>query len=218
MSSVLKNIPYTVNINELKEKLLIVNTEDDNLFSKMVEEARQIAAPAAIYREAYIEEKGDDYLVIDGYRLESRLLRENIADSQRVFLYVVTIGKELDSWGRGYTGILEAYWVEEIQKEILKSAVFYLKGLIDDLIGEGIISEMNPGSLADWPIEEQSKIFALLGDVEGEIGVKLIDTYLMIPAKSLSGLRFAGRTRFQNCQLCQRGNCPDRRVPYSGMI
>jgi len=217
MSEVIKNIPYTINTKTLKQELLIKNIEDYKQFLQMVEEARQIAAPAAIYREVYIDKKGDDYLITDGFKLESKLLRDNIADNQRVFLYVLTIGKELDSWARKYTGILEAYWAEEIQKKVLSSAAFYLAKLIDILIGNGIISEMNPGSLADWPIEEQSKLFALLGDVEGEIGVRLTNSYLMLPAKSLSGLRFPGQSKFQNCQLCQRENCPDRRVPFSGM-
>ncbi|HLV09058.1 MAG TPA: vitamin B12 dependent-methionine synthase activation domain-containing protein [Halanaerobiales bacterium] len=216
MSEIIKDIPFNIDAESLREELMLEKTGDYKQFLQMAKEARQIAAPAAVYREAYIDEKGEDYLIIDAYRLESRLLRKNIADNHRVFLYAVTAGKDLESWARKYSGILEAYRAEEIQKSVLKSAASYLGELIDSLIGASITSEMNPGSLPDWPLEEQAKLFALLGDVEKEIALRLTDNYLMVPAKSISAIRFSSQAKFQNCQLCRRENCPDRRAPFSG--
>ena len=74
---------------------------------------------------------------------------------------------------------------------------------------------MSPGSLADWPIEEQRPLFNILGDVDAAIGVKLSESLLMIPNKSLSGMYFPTEVRFFNCQLCPREQCPGRKAKYS---
>jgi hypothetical protein len=73
---------------------------------------------------------------------------------------------------------------------------------------------MSPGSLQDWPLEAQSQLFQLLPDVEAAIGVRLTESLLMIPTKSVSGIYFQTEVSFVNCQLCQRGKCPGRKARY----
>ena len=73
---------------------------------------------------------------------------------------------------------------------------------------------MNPGSLPDWPITEQAKLFSLLGDVKALIGVTLTESMLMLPTKSVSGVYFETERNFENCELCARENCPGRRKPF----
>jgi len=63
-------------------------------------------------------------------------------------------------------------------------------------------------------MEEQRKLFALLGDPVKEVGVELTESCLMIPVKSVSGIWFPAKIDFENCQLCSRENCPGRRAPY----
>ena len=73
---------------------------------------------------------------------------------------------------------------------------------------------MAPGSLADWPITQQQQLFSLFGDVEAKIGVRLTDSFLMLPMKSVSGVYFPTETSFESCRLCPRKVCPGRRAPY----
>ncbi len=73
---------------------------------------------------------------------------------------------------------------------------------------------MNPGSLEDWPITQQKQLFSIFGNVEDLIGVKLTDSFLMIPRKSVSGIYFPTEVMFYSCQLCQRKNCEERQAPY----
>jgi hypothetical protein len=73
---------------------------------------------------------------------------------------------------------------------------------------------MHPGSLQDWPVQEQGPLFALLGEAAPAIGVELTPSYLMVPTKSVSGIRFPLEESFESCQLCSRPNCPNRRAPY----
>jgi cobalamin-dependent methionine synthase I len=75
-------------------------------------------------------------------------------------------------------------------------------------------ASIHPGSLQDWPIQEQGPLFAQLGEAAPAIGVQLTPSYLMVPTKSVSGIRFPLEESFESCQLCTRQNCPNRRAPY----
>jgi hypothetical protein len=77
---------------------------------------------------------------------------------------------------------------------------------------------MSPGSLTDWPIEEQKPLFSLFGEEETPIGVKLSKHLLMLPAKSISGIYFPTEVSFFSCQLCQRDNCPGRKAAYDNKL
>jgi hypothetical protein len=79
---------------------------------------------------------------------------------------------------------------------------------------------MNPGS-GDrnvWPIAQQRPLFSLFGDAEALIGVRLTDSFLMVPNKTVSGLFFPTEVPFESCQLCTRPDCPRRRARYKGPL
>jgi predicted transcriptional regulator len=75
---------------------------------------------------------------------------------------------------------------------------------------------MSPGSgdAGVWPIEQQQELFGLMGDVRGAIGVELTPSCLMIPNKTISGIRFTTETGYRACQVCRRERCPSRSAPF----
>jgi len=75
---------------------------------------------------------------------------------------------------------------------------------------------MSPGSgdVDVWPIEQQRELFALFGGGAKDIGVELTDSYLMIPNKTVSGIRFPAGTDFRTCQVCRREICESRSAPF----
>jgi hypothetical protein len=96
----------------------------------------------------------------------------------------------------------------------LRSAMQTLSEHLEARFRPGHLSRMNPGSLTDWPIQEQRKLFALLGNPKDAIGVELTKSLIMVPLKSVSGISFPAEVDFASCQLCPRENCPGRRAPY----
>ena len=128
--------------------------------------------------------------------------------------FVATCGTELGQWAAGLDGMLDRYYADAINELALVAAMHALDAHITDRINPGPTSMMNPGSLTDWPIDQQRPLFAILGDVEAAIGVRLTESWLMLPNKSVSGLRFATEVRFESCQLCPREGCPGRRAKY----
>jgi hypothetical protein len=110
--------------------------------------------------------------------------------------------------------MLERFWADAIMEEALRAAFDALKDHLARQYDLGHTAFMNPGSLEDWPIEQQAPLFSLLGDPHAQVGVQLTDSYIMTPVKSVSGLHFPTEASFENCQLCPRDPCPGRRAPY----
>jgi hypothetical protein len=212
---ILEVTPFRIDREQLKETLRIKQGSGmGEKLEPMVREAEAAGKPKVCYGVAHVESRGEDHLVIEGMTFTSRVLRINLEKVFRVFPYVGTCGRELEDWSKAYDGILEKYWAEAIKQVAVRSTVRYLQDYLTERFRPGPMSRMNPGSLPDWPLSEQRPLFNLLGENPGKIGVELMDSFLMTPVKSVSGMWFPTEERFESCQLCQRENCPGRRAPY----
>lgn len=214
-TTILKNIPFNVDVIKLREKLRIKeNTSYVSKLEELINDAKKVANLKAMYKLVYIEEKGEDYVVIDGIKFVSKILRINLDKVNRAFAFVATCGQELEEWSEKKTDFLEQFWADAIKEEALRCAITELNVDLKEKYQLGNTGEMNPGSLGDWPISEQKDLFELLGDTEELVGVKLKPSFLMAPVKSVSGIIFASETNYKNCQLCPREKCPSRKAPY----
>jgi hypothetical protein len=211
----LDKLEFTVDLDQLFNTIKMDRTDDDaDTVIKMVKEAQLIARPKALYKTSYVEEKGDNFVVIDGVKFISRVMSVNLKDVHRVFPFVATCGIELEDWSNSVDDILERYWADAIKIQAMNCAFRALDVYLEKHVKPGKTACMNPGSLEDWPISEQTKLFQVLGDVKSTTGILLTDSFLMIPVKSVSGIKFPTETNYENCRLCPRENCPGRRAPY----
>ena len=216
---ILDSIPFHTDREALGRRLrLSPESEQWPEVMALVEHAEAIGRPKALYGVAYIDDRGDDYVVVDGERLVSRVLRVNVGDAHRVFPYTATCGMELEAWGEALDDVLQSYWSEAIREAALRSATVALMEHLNATFAPGKTSTMNPGSLADWPLQQQRPLFRVLGDAEGMVGVRLLPSNLMVPSKTISGIRFATEQTFESCMLCPRPDCPGRRSPYDAQL
>ena len=160
--------------------------------------------------------EGNERVWLENTCFESPLLAKNLAACQEVYPYVVTCGRELYDLCQRIEDPIMRYWLEYIAESVLRCAMLPVFEEMRALYHTTARYTMNPGSLPEWPIENQKPLFALLGDVEGAIGVSLTPSMLMLPNKSGSGILFASKEDYSNCALCTRLNCPTRRAPYHG--
>lgn len=180
----------------------------------LLDEAQDIAQPKALYQVALIEKRRADRVVVDGVAFSSRVLRVNLAQTRRIFPFVCTAGVELEAWVNSQSDFLQRFWADAIAELTLHAATQALQTHLTGRYRPGPLAMMNPGSLDDWPLTQQRPLFALLGDVQQAIGVTLLDSMLMSPTKTVSGLYFAAQEGFVNCQLCPREACRARQSPY----
>ncbi len=211
---ILDKIQIDLNPKKIGEKLHVQKTGSWDQFQGIFEAATPLITPKAAYGVRYIGEKLEDAVVIDGSCLKSRVLRKNLETVGRVFPYVVTIGPGLEAKADASQDLLEKYYLDSIGNAALIRARKYLEDELRARFAMEGLSFMSPGSLEDWPIEEQRPLFSLLEGVENAIGVKLNESLLMIPRKSVSGIFFPTEVTFYSCQLCPRKPCEGRKAPY----
>jgi len=218
---VLKNIPFVPDLETLLAKLHLQKGSDDaKELESLVEEIRLVVKPKVVYKVSYIEQRGDGSVRIDGVTFTSRVLRANLDKAERVFPFVATCGREIDELNLAAGDFLKAFWVDQIKEIILRFACSYLNDYLNRRYALGKTSSMSPGSgdATVWPIEQQRALFSLFGDVNKLIGVELTDSSLMIPNKSISGIRFPTDIDFRSCQVCHRENCPSRSAPFDKIL
>jgi hypothetical protein len=209
--SVLANIPVSLDPQNVFRKLRAL---DESQIGELVGTALPLIQARACYRVAYVEENRAGGVLIEGVSFRSRVMKKNLDGVGRVFPHVITIGKQLEHQVREREDLLEKYYLDGIGNLALMEARKEFENHLCSRFSLDGVSYMSPGSLEDWPIEDQGPLFALLGDVEGAVGVKLNDTFLMDPTKSVSGIYFPSSVNFMNCKLCPRENCVGRRAKY----
>jgi len=201
-------------ISRLPKELFSLNQLEEYL-----SRAKHAVKLKGTYRRMFIEEKNTRTIKINGIELTSKLLRNNLDNVYQVFPYVLTCGEKFDQFSASQK-IWERYYLDIIANQITSLAQENLINIIQERHGLPKLSRMNPGSLKEWPIEEQKPLFELLGKekVNQNLGVSLTENYLMKPTKSVSGIIFPTSKDFFSCQLCPRENCSHRQAPYQEQL
>lgn len=213
-------IPTTFGVADVLAKM---GMPQDHQFgqqiAEMMEKAATVAQPKAFYLETPIEARSNETVQIGGQIFESVALANNLSNVEQVYPFLCTCGVELAAMAETIQDPLERMAFDEVMDYYRREAVL---ALANDLANRedvgGQTSSMGPGSLVDWHITEQKKLFALFGDYAAKAGVELSPSSLMRPIKSVSGIRYKTSQEFHNCQLCQRENCPSRVAPFDGAL
>jgi len=180
----------------------------------LLEQACSLVALRAVYEISYTGAKGEDTVEVAGVTFRSRVLRRNLDRVQKVFPFIMTAGPALEAEAAASGDLLKQYYLEEMANLALESGAAWLSERFRTRWGFPGLASMDPGSLEDWPITEQPKLFSIFGDTERLIGVRLTDSLLMVPRKSISGIFFPSEEGFSSCQLCEREKCSSRRTPF----
>jgi len=213
----LSDIPFELDLVSIAKTVHVEpDSPDGRTLCDLIERARQMARPKAMYKEAFIDAKGAETVTVDGIAFTSRMLRANLEPVERVFPFIATCGHEMDTADLQAGDFLVEFWWDAIKAVLLGCAIRHLNEHLKHRYALSKMSSMSPGSgdVDVWPIEQQRELFALLGDVKGQIGVELTESFLMKPNKTVSGICFATEVDFHSCQVCRREDCPSRSAPF----
>ena len=215
----LLDIPFEFDVAALMAGARIVPESDDaRELGEMLDLARAVGRPKAAYRECFVEARVDDTATIGDQTFTSPTLRKNFDGVERVFPFVCTCGQEVVHAAASAAGdFVKGFWWDSIQAQMLRAAIGHFQEHITRRFALGKTAQMNPGSgdAEIWPVAQQRELFALLGDVRGAIGVELTDSGMMLPIKTVSGIRFPTEVDLRSCQICHRANCPNRTAEFS---
>jgi len=220
MTTVL-NIPFQLDLDRLMEKQKIrPGRGAAHEFTELVESVQAVACPKVLFTTAYVQERGENTVTINGQTFVSSAMRANLAEVERVFPYICTCGTEVDAIPLEPGDFVRKAWLYYLKLELLSFCHPVLMRVLKEQYQVEKLASMNPGSgdASLWPIQQQTGLFALFGDVQSLVGVRLTESYLMVPEASVSGILFETAHDYQNCQLCQRENCPNRRALFDPVL
>ncbi|MDD4773076.1 MAG: vitamin B12 dependent-methionine synthase activation domain-containing protein [Eubacteriales bacterium] len=215
------NIIITLDDTILGEKDrsgLIAKAGEDNLdeITDMFNQAQSAARPLALYSVLPVEKTDGNSVTINGVTIKSQLMRNNFDGVNRVFPYIATCGAALEEWSASFTDDpLAEYFADEIKKIYLSKMISkHFEHIKNTYHIKGHFSAMNPGSIKQWPLSGQRELFAIFGReyIYEKIGVRLTDSMLMLPSKTVSGIGFESESEYHNCTHCPLVNCPNRRA------
>ena len=218
----LAEIPFSLDaVTLMKQAHVEPGSDDAEELLALMDVAVKVGKPKAAYTVSFVEGRDGDTLEVGGISFTSRTLARNLESSERIFPLVATCGHEMDESRPARGDMLKEFWWDLIKTELLGAANRHLDDHLHRKFRLGKTAVMRPGSgdVSVWPIEQQRGLFALLGDdVEQAIGVRLTDSFLMVPNKTTSGILFPTEVDFRSCEVCHRENCPSRQAPFNKQL
>ncbi len=159
-------------------------------------------------------------VIIEGLVVfESDVVARLLEQCDEVAVFVATIGSRLEGMVSHLTEsglILQARVLDAIGSRATKKVVHFVQDTIAEAAGARGLStsrRFSPG-YCDWEVAQQKMLFqAMNGD---SAGIRLNDSCLMTPRKSISGIvgigsRNGSITGYDPCTTCAKQDCPGRR-------
>lgn len=171
-------------------------------------------------RGGFIIAKNDQIIVPEGKLYINnevfninKIIAGQIRSAEFIALFACTIGNEVEQHSKKYmekSDLLEGYIFDLIGSEAAEETARVIHESIKRIVsksGYKITNRFSPG-YCNWSVSEQFKLFESFG--EKRFGIKLTDSALMNPVKSVSGIVGIGENvRFKpyTCNLCTDEKC-----------
>lgn len=154
--------------------------------------------------------------VLSGERFETGpTIAELLSGSERVAVFLATLGPEFDSWSRGFFTAGDPFCgfiADAIGSVAVEAVVDRLEEAVAAEAGSDEVSRRASPGYCGWDVADQHRLFGVLPD--GFLGVRLTEAALMVPLKSVSGVIGIGPAvakRDYPCEVCPIEDCPTGR-------
>jgi len=208
------------------ESVIGFNEGDDRefvnrLIEEILEESGKIAEIKAEYRifnSVDFDNDNKSVTINDVVFDIKKIVFGQIKKSDSVALFLCTAGSEIGIRSRQAMrerDMLRGYIFDVIGSEVVEAAADLMQAALEKSAmasGTKITNRYSPG-YCGWDVAEQHKLFQLTPD--NYCGIKLTDSALMDPEKSVSGIIGIGRNVKSNpytCRICDMKDCIYRKV------
>ena len=122
---VIDNIPVNLELDDVVKKTRIRSMNDGfkDIINELLDMARPIAKPKALFEISRVENRRGDSLEIGGRKFTSHILRVNLDKIDTVFPYIVTCGREVDEIEIPEHQLMKYYFMDQIKEIIMRSAL-----------------------------------------------------------------------------------------------
>jgi hypothetical protein len=228
----MKNKIFQFDFNDLKldvsqiENVIGFNEGDDrefvrSLIEELLIESRAVADVRAEYRifsKISFDSACKSITINDTDFQVKNIVFAQLKKSESVALFLCTAGAEIGIRSRKAMhdrDLLRGYIFDVIGSEVAEAAADLMQAELEKSMAEPgmkITNRYSPG-YCGWNVGEQHKLFNLLPD--NFCGIRLTESALMDPEKSVSGIIGIGKNVKSNpytCKICDMHDCIYRKV------
>jgi hypothetical protein len=228
----MRNSTFNFEFNDLNlsvsqiENILGYNESDDRefvtrLIDELLEESKEIAnirAQYCIFNNIKFDIENRSVAINNISFNIKKIVFGQIKKSDSIAVFLCTAGEEIGKRSRRAMkdrDFLRGYVYDVIGSEIVESAADLMQNELDKSAvasGNKITNRYSPG-YCGWNVSEQHKLFQLIP--YNYCGIKLNESALMDPEKSVSGFIGIGQNVKSNpyiCQICDMKDCIYRKV------
>lgn len=212
--------PLKLNRAAIAKRLRVPETSGKHAeLMKMIDTIEEKASPAVFFRRIDPEFAPDESAVtLCGEAICSPSLHKVLskkaqpaADGSRpVFAFAATCGQEATDWGNAQEYGLPVFWAQTILEEGMLMLMAELENELKKM-GDNVISTIEPGIPTDWPLDQQTTVFQILGGDSESFGIRLNDQSLMLPFRYLAGIAFFSKKLLPQCGFCHFTDCNKQR-------
>lgn len=214
---------HDLNIDPGKMEYLMGYTQEGSCPEPIVEMIHEILEKAPILcdikggiiiSEPVIADRENRVLISKEQIFQTgKIVTNQLRYLEKAAWYICTIGEKLPDYSRILMeegDIMEGYVADVAGNLIVETAIDKLHSLLEDQMAKNgllITNRYSPG-YCEWDIREQKKLFSLFP--ENYLGVRLTETSLMQPIKTVSGVIGIGEKVKNNpytCDYCTQQNC-----------
>jgi cobalamin-dependent methionine synthase I len=150
-----------------------------------------------------------------------RKLARAFRECECVVCFVGTLGHDIEDEIGSLTRrgkLADAFVVDALGSAGIEHTVERFYTALEDhfrLRGKRLSLRFSPG-YCDWPLDQQTQLLDLVDT--GRVGVTLLESSLMTPRKSISGIfgitsrRLASFRKYNPCVICEQKHCIARRL------
>jgi hypothetical protein len=189
---------------------------------KKLRTARQklnkLIKPSVHYRIVKPSAMDNDVVQLDEtVEFSSTQLAKTLKNAEEIVCFVGTIGTGVENEINRLMGkqqLAEAYILDAMASVAVENMIDRFQDLMEDRFSaedRSVTLRFSPG-YCDWPVTQQKKLFNILEC--RQLNVELLDSCLMKPRKSISGvfgITPQKCTSYNPCRDCPTRNCESRR-------
>jgi hypothetical protein len=213
-----------INVSQIEEILGYNEGEDREIFKVLIEEVLKETESFCQIRAEYnictdlVFNNAEKSVDINGINFQiKKIVFDQLKNTDSVAVFLCTAGEELGIRTRKAMkdgDLLTGYIYDVAGSVIVDAAADFMQNELElsvNLSGKKITNRYSPG-YCGWYVAEQHKLFQLVPD--NYCGIRLTESALMDPVKSISGIIGIGANVKMNpytCGLCEMKNCVYRK-------
>jgi hypothetical protein len=225
MNLLIDSAPIGISLLDVKEGNILkslgvpADKADDHLtgmIRELTSHCKEICTPqtaCSVFNDPqFIRTSGNMILFGEVFSLH-KMVSAALMESTAIAVFICTCGREVEAYSKlllQQGNPLEGFIVDLIGSEIAEELVDYTHNRIThEMAPSGIrtTNRYSPG-YCNWPVSDQKQLFRIMGN--NICGVKLSESSLMQPIKSVSGIIGLGpgvKNREYACTFCEADQC-----------